>query len=118
MIKIYARGIFLILLGFIGFQHRHLQTFVPWIVHKASIFKLNLQRCAEVQEVTHMETLLTNLTYDVIAGVVLNEDMHAQDPDKQHPLVANFKSMIATYRGIHALDIHPVHRLKRWWFGR
>lgn len=88
------------------------------IVDKIKIFEAIIDKFAKTQEVFRLRDYLAYLTYDIISVVVLNEHLHAQIPEKRHPLVTNFTKVGLSYESAQVWDLHPVRRFKRWWFGR
>ena len=48
---------------------------------------------------TQMETLCTDVTFDIIGEVVTGTDCKAQDEAQSHDVVKSFKTLLATYAG-------------------
>lgn len=91
---------------------------MPVIVDKIKIFEGIIDKFAKTQELFSLTNYLASLTYDIISVVVLNEHVHAQIPEKRHPLVTNFAKVGLSYENVQVWDLHPIRRFKRWWFGR
>ncbi|ROV99858.1 hypothetical protein VSDG_02932 [Cytospora chrysosperma] len=61
-----------------GFAPQHLMTLLPSIVETATIFINHLDSFARNMEEFSLQSLATNLTFDVIGKLVLDNDMGAQ----------------------------------------
>lgn len=77
-----------------GFAPQHLMTLLPVIVEKMTAYLENLDEFAGNGRVFSLDEVTTNLTFDIIGAVSINEDMHAQQAHRQGELVRMFKQLI------------------------
>lgn len=101
-----------------GFQPQYLQSLLPLMMPHIKIFDQKLQKLAESGEVASMSNLLTALTYDIITQVTIDEDMHAQDPEKTTLLIKSFQKTLITFKGYEIWDFWPRVRARRWYWSR
>ncbi|KAI1388507.1 cytochrome P450 [Hypoxylon trugodes] len=82
-----------------GFAPQHLMTLLPVIVEKSMLYLEAIDRSVATGEAFALEQATTNLTFDIIGAVAMNEDMGAQHPDptQQGQLVRMYKELIRTY---------------------
>ncbi|KAI1447778.1 cytochrome P450 [Annulohypoxylon stygium] len=82
-----------------GFAPQHLMTLLPVIIEKAMPYLQILDEFARVGNVFQFDQPTTNLTFDIIGAVAMDEDMDAQylDPAHQGELIRIFKELIQTY---------------------
>ncbi|KAI0883929.1 cytochrome P450 [Annulohypoxylon maeteangense] len=82
-----------------GFAPQHLMTLLPVIIGKAAPYLQILDELAHAGEVFQFDQPTTNLTFDIIGAVAMDEDMGAQhqDPAHQGELIRMFEELIKTY---------------------
>lgn len=82
-----------------GFAPQHLQTLLPAIVEQTTIFMSRLDAIAESGKECEMESLCTDVTFDIIGSIVMNLRFNAQNDDlsQAHEIVKCFKELIITY---------------------
>ncbi|KAI1455996.1 cytochrome P450 [Annulohypoxylon moriforme] len=82
-----------------GFAPQHLMTLLPVIIEKATPYMQILDKLAHDGATFQFDQLTTNLTFDIIGAVTMDEDMGAQhlDPTCQGELILMFKELIRTY---------------------
>ncbi|KAK8054510.1 hypothetical protein PG994_009577 [Apiospora phragmitis] len=80
-----------------GFAPQHLMTLLPVIVEKMTPYLKNMDEFVRNGKVFSLDEITTNLTFDIIGVVSINEDMHAQEVDRQGELVRMFKQLIKTF---------------------
>ncbi|KAI1095024.1 cytochrome P450 [Rostrohypoxylon terebratum] len=82
-----------------GFAPQHLMTLLPVIIEKATPYLQILDEFARAGTVFQLDQPTTNLTFDIIGAVAMDEDMGAQhlDPAHQGELICMFKELIKTY---------------------
>lgn len=89
-----------------GFAPTHLLTLLPRILDKTSAFMRHLDHLAVTREEFSAVRLTTNLTFDIIGAVVMDEDFQAQEG---HP-----GQMIRLYSAL--LDAHTNDAVDwPWW---
>ncbi|OTB07439.1 hypothetical protein M426DRAFT_20136 [Hypoxylon sp. CI-4A] len=79
-----------------GFAPQHLLTLLPVIVSKVNKYLENIDEFAKSGDVFQLDGLTTNLTFDIIGAVAMDEEMNAQEP-RQGMLVRMFKELVKTY---------------------
>ncbi|KAI6089259.1 cytochrome P450 [Hypoxylon rubiginosum] len=82
-----------------GFSAQHLWSLLPLILEKTEPFCKYLDQFAASGDEFSLETLLSNLTFDVIGAAVIEVDLDAQhiDPSKQTEVIRLFKELVQTY---------------------
>ncbi|KAF4831722.1 putative sterigmatocystin biosynthesis P450 monooxygenase stcS [Colletotrichum siamense] len=82
-----------------GFAPKHLMTLLSVVLDKTKIFVQILDEHAAKADVFDLSSPCTNLTFDIIGAVTMDEDLHAQDPNAlQNDFIQNYKRFAATYR--------------------
>ncbi|KAK6214427.1 hypothetical protein LQW54_004334 [Pestalotiopsis sp. IQ-011] len=82
-----------------GFAPQHLMTLLPVIVEKATQYLEIIDLFARTGKAFSLDQVTTNVTFDIIGAVTMDEDMRAQslDPAHQGELICMFKELIKTY---------------------
>ncbi|KAM7191691.1 Cytochrome P450 [Rhypophila sp. PSN 637] len=82
-----------------GFTSRHLWTLLPLILDQTKPFIQHLDHFAATNEVFPIETLISNLTFDIIGAAVLDVDLNAQHMDRsqQGEVIRLFWDLLRTY---------------------
>ncbi|RLL95949.1 hypothetical protein CFD26_105886 [Aspergillus turcosus] len=81
-----------------GFAPQHLLTLLPRILDKTVPFFETLDRYAQSGEEFSLAETCTNLTFDIIGTVTMDEDLGAQLPlDKQSEMVKLYHELAASY---------------------
>ncbi|KAI0843820.1 cytochrome P450 [Daldinia vernicosa] len=82
-----------------GFTTQHLWSLLPLLLEKMEPFWDRLDQLAVSGEEFSLETLISNLTFDVIGAAVLAVDLYAQniDPSKQGEIIPLFRQLVQTY---------------------
>ncbi|KAI0024888.1 cytochrome P450 [Xylariomycetidae sp. FL0641] len=82
-----------------GFSTQHLWSLLPLILEKMKPFYAHLDHFAASGEAVSLETLISNLTIDVIGAAVMEADLQAQhlDPSSQGEVVRLLKELLQTY---------------------
>ncbi|KAI0399829.1 cytochrome P450 [Xylaria palmicola] len=101
-----------------GFAPRHLISLLPVILAKTMRYLDILDTFALTGQAFSLDRHTTNLTFDIIGAVAMDEDMKAQNIDQasQGELIRMFKDMITTYANdkLHLpWWLHPRVYLKR-----
>ncbi|ROW04907.1 hypothetical protein VPNG_07040 [Cytospora leucostoma] len=81
-----------------GFAPQHLMTLLPSIIDKVSLFVTHLDGFARTGEEFSLQSLATNLTFDVIGRLALDIDLGAQTSSPGE-FMRVFHSLIETYTG-------------------
>lgn len=82
-----------------GFAPNHLTTdLLPLLMTKIKIYTGILDQLAEAGKPFSLGYYTTNLTFDVIAAVAMDEDVHSQhvDPSQESGLICLFKEMLSS----------------------
>lgn len=82
-----------------GFAPQHLLTTLPIILDKMQYFLGHLDRLASTGEQFSLDELATNLTFDIIGAVTMDQDFKAQVPGQQSELLTLFMKLSATFKG-------------------
>ncbi|KAI0483336.1 cytochrome P450 [Xylariaceae sp. FL0804] len=84
-----------------GFAPQYLNTFVPEILDKGSIFVDRLDSLCKAGDNFSLMTLTTRLTFDIIGKVVMETDLDCQGEDqvKDGGLVDLFETLLDAYHG-------------------
>ncbi|KAH8892801.1 cytochrome P450 [Thozetella sp. PMI_491] len=81
-----------------GFAPQHLMTFLPYILEKSTVFLARLDRLATGDSSFPLARLTTDLTFDVIGGVVMDLELDAQrEGDRPDDLISLFRQLLETY---------------------
>jgi cytochrome P450 len=81
-----------------GFNPTHLMTLLPCILDSTMVFLKHLDDYAASGEDFRSETLLVNLTFDIIGKVVMDIDFHAQETkDKKSEMIKLYGEMLDSY---------------------
>ncbi|KAI0887011.1 cytochrome P450 [Annulohypoxylon maeteangense] len=82
-----------------GFTAQHLSCHLPLIIEKTEPFWTYLDRFSASGEEFSLETLISNLTFDVIGAAVLEMNLNAQvtDSSKQSEVIRLFRELVQTY---------------------
>ncbi|KAF5496836.1 putative sterigmatocystin biosynthesis P450 monooxygenase stcS [Colletotrichum siamense] len=97
-----------------GFAPKHLMTLLSVVLDKTKIFVQILDEDAAKADVFDLSSPCTNLTFDIIGAVTMDEDLHAQDPDVlQNDFIQNYKRFAATYRDDGSPSLLPSFSV-RW----
>ncbi|KAI0404661.1 cytochrome P450 [Xylaria palmicola] len=82
-----------------GFASQHLWQLLPLILEKMGPFCDYLDEFASTGDEFLAETLISNLTFDVIGAVVMEVDLHAQhrDRSKQSEVIQLFRDLVQSY---------------------
>ncbi|KAI1179244.1 cytochrome P450 [Nemania sp. FL0916] len=82
-----------------GFSSQHLWQLLPLLLEKTNPFCNHLDEFAATGREFSLETLIANLTFDVIGAAVMEVDLSAQnlDPLKQSEVIRLFKELAQTY---------------------
>ncbi|KAK8001003.1 cytochrome P450 monooxygenase [Apiospora marii] len=70
-----------------GFAPQHLMSLLPVIVEKMTPYLGNIDAYVRNGDMFSLDEITTNLTFDIIGVVSINEDMHAQESDSQGELL-------------------------------
>lgn len=89
-------------------------TLLPVILDKVQLFVRHLDRFAQTGEEFSLDTYATNLTFDIIGGVVMNRDLKAQVPGEQDELLQTFVGVAQEFSGKRG----PGVAFLRWWTDR
>ncbi|KAI9897401.1 hypothetical protein N3K66_007257 [Trichothecium roseum] len=79
-----------------GFAPQHLMTLLPVILEKVGKYLEILDQLARSGEEFSLDDYTTNLTFDIIGAVTMDEDMDAQqiDPGMRGELIQKYKELI------------------------
>ncbi|KAK4209721.1 cytochrome P450 [Rhypophila decipiens] len=82
-----------------GFTSRHLWTLLPLILEKTKPFIQHLDHFAATNQVFPIETIISNLTFDIIGAAVLYVDLNAQhlDRSQQGEVIRLLWELLRTY---------------------
>ncbi|KAH7311263.1 cytochrome P450 [Stachybotrys elegans] len=82
-----------------GFAPSHLMTLLPFILDKTTRFLEFLDHFAQSEETFTLDDLTTNLTFEIIGAIVMEEDMNAQhlDLSRQSEMAILFKELVKTF---------------------
>ncbi|KAK8112203.1 cytochrome P450 monooxygenase [Apiospora kogelbergensis] len=80
-----------------GFAPQHLMTLLPVILEKMDLYIENIDAFVRSGETFSLDEITTNLTFDVIGAVSVNESMDAQYVERQGDLVCTFKQLMKTF---------------------
>ncbi|KAK8137125.1 Cytochrome P450, partial [Apiospora sp. TS-2023a] len=80
-----------------GFAPQHLMTLLPVIVDKMTPYLENIDAFVRSGASFSLDDITTNLTFDIIGAVSVNENMNAQYADRQGDLIRTFKQLIKTF---------------------
>ncbi|KAI0378394.1 cytochrome P450 [Hypomontagnella monticulosa] len=82
-----------------GFTAQHLSSLLPLIIEKTEPFWAHLDRSSASGEEFSLETLISNLTFDVIGAAVMEVNLNAQamGPSKQSEVIRLFRELVQTY---------------------
>lgn len=69
-------------------------TLLPVILEKMDLYIENIDAFVRSGETFSLDEITTNLTFDVIGAVSVNESMDAQYMDRQGDLVCTFKQLM------------------------
>lgn len=106
-----------------GFAPQHLLSLLPVVFKKAHILMRRLDALARSGEVTAIEPLCTDVTFDIITEVSINIDCKSQtaDPAEENDIVKYFRVLMSTYSGDNTLipaALKIPRRIKRYIYGR
>ncbi|KAI1385039.1 cytochrome P450 [Hypoxylon trugodes] len=79
-----------------GFSPQHLLTLLPVILDKAAPYMEHIDEFVRTGHTFPLDQFMTNLTFNIIGAVAMDEDMSAQGAD-QGILIQMFKELIKTY---------------------
>ncbi|KAF2856648.1 cytochrome P450 52A12 [Plenodomus tracheiphilus IPT5] len=84
-----------------GFAPQHLLSLIPVVFEKTHLFLERLDAIAISGKATKLESLCTDVTFDIITEISTGIDCKAQtaDPAEEDGMVKNFRFLIATYTG-------------------
>ena len=90
-----------------GFAPQHLMTLLPVIVEKAGPYLKIIDDFSSTGETFSFDEITTNLTFDIIGAVSMDEDMDAQhkDPSHQGELIRTLKQLTKSVFTIHDYNI-------------
>lgn len=88
-----------------GFAPQHLLTTLPIILDKTQYFLSHLDRLASTGDQFSLDELATNLTFDIIGAVTMDQDFKAQIPGQQSELLTLFMNLSATHKGRKGRDL-------------
>ncbi|KAL3412833.1 hypothetical protein V6000_004615 [Aspergillus fumigatus] len=98
-----------------GFAPQHILTLLPRILDKTVPFFETLDRYAESGEEFSLAETCTNLTFDIIGAVTMDEDLGAQLPlDKQSEMVRLYHELTASYHQKSSVRAKPSNPLVIW----
>lgn len=98
-----------------GFAPQHILTLLPCILDKTVPFFETLDRYAESGEEFSLAETCTNLTFDIIGAVTMDEDLGAQLPlDKQSEMVRLYHELTASYHQKSSVRAKPSNPLVIW----
>ncbi|RHZ43332.1 cytochrome P450 [Aspergillus thermomutatus] len=98
-----------------GFAPQHLLTLLPCILDKTGPFFEALDRYAQSGEEFSLAEICTNLTFDIIGAVTMDEDLGAQLPlDKQSEMVKLYHELAASYRRKSSARAKLLNPLVTW----
>ncbi|KAI9167750.1 putative sterigmatocystin biosynthesis P450 monooxygenase stcS [Paramyrothecium foliicola] len=82
-----------------GFTTQHLWTLLPLILEKMQPFVNHLDHFAASNTEFPLETLISNLTFDIIGAAVMEIDLNAQHMDRsqQGDIIRLFHELLCTY---------------------
>ncbi|KAF2280766.1 cytochrome P450 [Westerdykella ornata] len=82
-----------------GFAPSHLLSLLPQILSKTSIFVSKLDALSSSGQEFELDSLCTNITFDIIGKVVADLDFHAQGEDnaQRHEIVKYYNELGSTY---------------------
>ncbi|KZL79216.1 cytochrome p450 52a11 [Colletotrichum incanum] len=93
-----------------GFAPQHLMSLMPVILDKAQAFLEKLDTFAHTGEVFELESLCTNLTFDIIGSVTMDIDLGAQLPEElQGDFIRGYKEFLLSYK--------ESTGVLKWWEG-
>ncbi|KAI4654496.1 uncharacterized protein J4E88_006450 [Alternaria novae-zelandiae] len=105
-----------------GFAPQHLLSLLPVMVDKTQTFMKKLDALATSGAAAEMDGYCTDVTFDIIGGLVTNIDCKAQgDSEHVHPIVRNFRTLKNVYAGDNGLMaswLNPVMRAKKYIYSR
>ncbi len=106
-----------------GFATHHLWSLLPLILDKTEAFLGYLDQYAASGEEFSLETLISNLTFDIIGAAVMDADLDAQhiDRSQQGEVIRLFWELLRTYNDDKSnlpWWIVPGTALKRYRLGR
>ncbi|KAK2004239.1 cytochrome P450 52A11 [Colletotrichum falcatum] len=91
-----------------GFAPQHLMGLMPVILEKTQAFLAKLDTLAHTGDVFELETLCTNLTFDIIGAVTMDVDLGAQlSEELQGDFIRNYKEFLLSYK--------ETPGMLRWW---
>jgi cytochrome P450 len=99
-----------------GFAPQHLQSLLPLFLDKTSTFISKLDALAKSDATFEMDTLCTNLTFDIIGQFVTNLDFKAQDEEHGgNDIVKHFRTLTDTFndKGSAWLALNVPLRIRR-----
>ncbi|GIC86206.1 cytochrome P450 [Aspergillus udagawae] len=98
-----------------GFAPQHLLTLLPCILEKTVPFFETLDRYAQSGEEFSLAGTCTNLTFDIIGAVTMDEDLGAQLPiDKQSEMVKLYLELAASYHRKSSVRAKVLNPLVVW----
>ncbi|KAI0425614.1 cytochrome P450 [Xylaria sp. FL1042] len=104
-----------------GFSIQHLWKLLPLILEKTGPFCAILDKYSETSETFPFETLVSNLTLDIIGVAVMEIDLKAQDSFQQGELIRLMGQLTQTYLDDKANSpwwIVPITTVKRYRLSR
>ncbi|KAK7953133.1 cytochrome P450 monooxygenase [Apiospora saccharicola] len=105
-----------------GFAPQKLMTLLPIIVDNMTPYLENIDAFVRSGRSFSLDEITTNLTFDIIGAVSVNENMNAQYADRQGDLIRTFKQLIKSgIRGRYAtvvLVVDPLMHLRRRRLGK
>lgn len=104
-----------------GFAPQHLLSLLPVLVDKTSIFVEKLNALAKSGKASEIESLCTNVTFDIIGEAVTDTDCKAQDETQSNDMVKYFKILLATYAMSGGLSFDFLNiplQTRRWYYGK
>ncbi|KAJ4301155.1 hypothetical protein N0V90_003245 [Kalmusia sp. IMI 367209] len=94
----------------LGFAPQHLNTLLPGIVNKSTIFMEKLDSFVETGVDFEFEPLCTNVTFDIIGDIIMNINFEAQDLRAGgHPVVYHFRKLLHSFANSSRPGLLP------WW---
>ncbi|KAK1965842.1 cytochrome P450 52A11 [Colletotrichum sublineola] len=82
-----------------GFAPQYLMGLMPVILDKTQAFLAKLDTLAHTGEVFELESLCTNLTFDIIGAVTMDVDLGAQLPaELQGDFIRSYKEFLLAYK--------------------
>ncbi|KAF1983445.1 cytochrome P450 [Aulographum hederae CBS 113979] len=101
-----------------GFARSHLIGLLPEITAKTEVFIKRLDGLAHSGVEFCLDVNCLELTFDIIGSVVMGQELHAQEPGQQDPLVVQYRELIATFEEDGGLLLKAKRKIQGIWLAR